>query len=51
MGLGFWSVLISHIAFCVPIVVLLVLPKLYDMNTSMIDAAKDLGATSWQNTY
>ncbi len=48
MGLGFWSVLISHIAFCVPIVVLLVLPKLYDMNTSMIDAAKDLGATSWQ---
>ena len=48
MGLGFWSVLISHIAFCVPIVVLLVLPKLYDMNPSMINAAKDLGATSWQ---
>lgn len=48
MGLGFWSVLVSHIAFCVPIVVLLVLPKLYDMNPSMINAAKDLGATSWQ---
>lgn len=48
MGLGFWSVLISHIAFCVPIVVLLVLPKLYDMNHSMINAARDLGASSWQ---
>lgn len=48
LGLGFWSVLISHIAFCVPIVVLLVLPKLYDMNTSMIRAAEDLGATPFQ---
>ncbi|GGI41455.1 ABC transporter permease [Mammaliicoccus stepanovicii] len=48
MGLGFWSVLISHIAFCVPIVVLLVLPKLYDMNKSIVDAARDLGASSFQ---
>ncbi|MBU0278820.1 MULTISPECIES: ABC transporter permease [unclassified Gemella] len=42
---GFWSVLISHIAFSVPIVVLMVLPKLYEMPISMIDAAVDLGAT------
>lgn len=43
--LGFASVLISHVAFSVPIVVLMVLPKLLEMNTSLIDAAQDLGAS------
>lgn len=43
--LGFTSVLISHVAFSIPIVVLMVLPKLLEMNTSLIDAARDLGAT------
>lgn len=43
--LGFSSVLISHVAFCIPIVVLMVLPKLLEMNASLIDAAYDLGAT------
>ena len=43
--LGFASVLVSHVAFSVPIVVLMVLPKLLEMNTSLIDAARDLGAT------
>lgn len=42
---GFWSVLLSHIAFSIPIVVLMVLPKLYEMPKSIIDAAVDLGAT------
>lgn len=48
MGLGFGSVLMSHIAFSIPIVVLMVLPKLNEMNTSLISAAQDLGANSWQ---
>lgn len=43
--LGFSSVLLSHIAFSIPIVVLMVLPKLQEMNPSMIDAARDLGAS------
>ncbi|QFF98308.1 ABC transporter permease [Psychrobacillus glaciei] len=43
--LGFASVLMSHIAFSIPIVVLMVLPKLQEMNSSLIDAAADLGAT------
>ncbi|BAM48456.1 ABC transporter permease [Amphibacillus xylanus] len=43
--LGFYSVLLSHIAFCIPIVVLMVLPKLIEMNPTLIDAARDLGAT------
>lgn len=43
--LGFTSVLISHIAFSIPIVVLMVLPKLLEMSTNLIDAAQDLGAS------
>lgn len=35
----------SHGAFSIPIVVLMVLPKLLEMNTSLIDAARDLGAS------
>ncbi|WP_093293336.1 ABC transporter permease [Thermoactinomyces sp. DSM 45892] len=45
--LGFVSVLLSHIAFSVPIVVLMVLPKLNEMSPTLIDAARDLGASRW----
>lgn len=45
--LGFASVLISHIAFSVPIVVLMVLPKLQEMSPTLVDAARDLGANRW----
>lgn len=48
MKLGFTSVLLSHIAFSIPIVVLMVLPKVQDMPQSLVDASYDLGATSWQ---
>ncbi|HJA89291.1 MAG TPA: ABC transporter permease [Candidatus Jeotgalibaca merdavium] len=47
-SLGFTSVLLAHVAFSIPIVVLMVLPKLYEMKDSMISAAQDLGANSWQ---
>lgn len=47
LKLGFGSVLISHIAFSVPIVVLMILPKLQEMNASLVDAARDLGANGW----
>ena len=46
--LGFISVLLSHIAFCIPIVVLMVLPKLNEMSPTLVDAAYDLGASRWQ---
>lgn len=48
ISLGFASVLLSHIAFSIPIVVLMVLPKLQEMNDSMVDAARDLGANTVQ---
>jgi len=43
--LGFFSVLISHIAFSIPIVVIMVLPKLEEMSPTLVDAALDLGAS------
>ncbi|MCE2138494.1 ABC transporter permease subunit, partial [Streptococcus thermophilus] len=36
------------IAFSIPIVVLMVLPKIQEMSTSLLDAAADLGANNWQ---
>lgn len=46
--LGFWSVLSAHVAFSIPIVVLMVLPQLAEINQNMITAAQDLGANSMQ---
>lgn len=46
--LGFISVLLSHIAFSIPIVVLMVLPSLEELNQTMLKAAQDLGANNWQ---
>ncbi|PKG23655.1 ABC transporter permease [Niallia nealsonii] len=46
--LGFVSVLLSHIAFSIPIVVIMVLPKLQEMSVNLVDAALDLGA-SWKD--
>lgn len=42
--MGFFSVLLAHIAFSIPIVVLMVLPRLYALNEDMLRAAEDLGA-------
>ncbi len=46
--LGFTSVLLAHIAFSVPIVVIMILPKLQEMSPTLIDAARDLGASRFQ---
>ena len=46
--LGFLSVLASHIAFSIPIVVLMILPRLKEMNDDMVKAAYDLGASQIQ---
>ena len=40
---GFGTLLIAHITFCIPYVVLQVLPKLRQMNKHMYEAALDLG--------
>lgn len=40
---GFLTLLLAHITFCIPYVVLQVMPKLRQMNTHMYEAALDLG--------
>lgn len=43
--LGYLTLLLSHIAFCVPYVVLSVMPKLRQIDPNLAEAAQDLGAT------
>ncbi len=47
MNFGFNTMLISHIMFCTPYVILSVLPKLRQLPDNMEEAALDLGATPW----
>ena len=46
--LGYLTLLLSHVAFCVPYVVLSVLPKLRQLDPHLAEAAQDLGATPVQ---
>ena len=46
--LGFWTLLIAHITFNLPYVILSVLPKLSQMDPDLEDAAMDLGCTPTQ---
>ena len=46
--LGFWTLLIAHITFNLPYVILSVLPKLAQMDPDLEDAALDLGCTPRQ---
>ena len=47
-SLTFWTLLIAHITFNLPYVILNVMPKLQQMDTSLTDAAMDLGCTPMQ---
>jgi len=42
---GYVTVILAHITFCTPYVVLSVLPRLHRMNANLYEAALDLGAT------
>ena len=44
-SLNFFTMLIAHITFCLPYVILQVLPKLQQMDTALPEAAMDLGCT------
>ena len=45
---GYATVILAHITFCTPYVVLCVLPRLQQMNPNIFEAALDLGATPFQ---
>ena len=45
---GYITMLLAHIAFCIPYVMLSVTPKIRSLDPNLADAAMDLGATPWQ---
>jgi len=47
-SLNFWTLLIAHVTFGLPYVILNVMPKLQQMDASLTDAAMDLGCTPVQ---
>jgi len=49
--LGFGTLLIAHISFDIPYVILSVMPKLYQLDRNLFEAAQDLGCTWFQTVY
>ena len=49
-SLGFGTLLIAHITFCIPYVILSITPKLRQLDSNLIDAACDLGCT-WTKAF
>lgn len=47
MPLGFLSLLLSHISFCIPFVIVTIYSRLVSFDKNIFEAAKDLGATDW----
>ena len=45
---GYTTVILAHVTFCTPYVVLSVMPRLMGMNPNVYEAALDLGATPFQ---
>lgn len=45
---GYTTMLLAHIAFCIPYVILSVMPKVRSLDPNLADAAMDLGATPMQ---
>ena len=45
---GYTTMLLAHIAFCIPYVILSVMPKVRSLDPNLADAAMDLGATPIQ---
>ena len=50
LHMGFGTLLIAHITFNIPYVILNVLPKLRQMDKNLVDAAQDLGCT-WMQAF
>lgn len=49
--LGFWTILIAHISFCLPYVILSVRPRVLQLNKSLVEAAMDLGCTPLKSFF
>ena len=51
LQLGLGTILLAHISFCLPFVILIVLSRLEEFDYSIIEAARDLGATERQTLF
>lgn len=47
MPLGFMSLLLAHISFCIPFVIVTTYSRLVSVDKNIFEAAKDLGANDW----
>ncbi|MDD4688986.1 MAG: ABC transporter permease [Eubacteriales bacterium] len=45
--LGWSTMLLAHLSFNIPYVIMSVLPKLTQLDTNLVEAANDLGASNW----
>lgn len=45
---GWQTILLAHIMFCTPVVLVSIMPRLYMMDNALVEAAEDLGANEWQ---
>ena len=48
MTLGLMSIILAHVAFCIGFVAIVVRARMQGMDDSLVEAARDLGATPWQ---
>lgn len=47
LSLGFFSLLLSHVSFCIPFVIVTTYSRLVSFDKNIFEAAKDLGANDW----
>jgi len=48
---GFWTILVSHVTFCVSYVAMTILARLQDFDDRIVEAAYDLGAGPWYTFF
>jgi len=51
VGLGFFTVFLAHTTFCISYIAMLVRSRLQNFDFSLVEAAFDLGASSWDVFY
>lgn len=49
LSLGFTSIILAHVAFCISFVAIVVRTRLAGMDPALVEAARDLNATPWQS--
>ena len=50
VNLGLTTIWIAHVTFCLSFVTMVVLGRLQDFDFTLVDAARDLGASRWQTS-